>query len=433
MSESPRRIVIVGAGFAGLYAYLALHKQFHNTGKVAITLINETDQFVFVPMLHEVATGTLTPASITTPLRSIPHCCLERFIEGRAEHVHLEEKNVSVLHRPHDLSESAGIRIHVPYDYLVLATGSTTNFFGVPGAAEHALPLKTIADAAQIKNRIIELFERAEGEPNGTKHTDILRTVIVGGGPTGVELAGELADLLNEELTHAFPKIAPRAEIVVLDRNEVFLKEVGPWFSEKAREILGEKGRVSFRGNTGVTRVTPEGVETTGGVISAGMVVWAAGVAAHDPMPSAAPNVVRDEKRGRVRVNEFLHLSAYPEVFVAGDLAWAEDLETRQPYPMRAQFAVREGRTVGENIARLIRGEPLRAFEWNEHGFILSLGKGGALAKIFGVRLSGIVAWVMYRAAYIFSSFGARAKMRMSLEWLLNLFLPRDISKLADD
>lgn len=431
----PARIVIAGAGFGGVYAYLQLHRKLHGTGRMHVTLVSDNDTFTFIPMIHEVATGLLAPASITQSLRTIPQCCLKDFVEGKVTAVDADRKTVTV-HRTRLLGEGKTGLVpqsevtELPYDYLVLGIGSETNFFGVPGASEYSLELKDFADARRLKNTVIDSFERAQQIADPEAQREALRFVIVGGGPTGVEIAGELADLITKEMRDAFPDVAPLASIIIVDRNRVLLKGVDEWFGRMAERILDRKAGVYVMHNTTAERVTPEGVGTSSGFVRAGCVIWAAGVKAREIDIRASQTVVFEERTRRIKVNEYLELPGYPGVFVVGDMAWIADQESGQPYPMRAQFAVREGKTAGRNIIRRIHGAPLEVFAWEDRGFIVSLGKGGALAELFGIRFRGFVAWWVYRMAYLFSIVGLRARLRTGLEWTLNFFLPRDISKL---
>lgn len=416
-----KRILILGAGFGGVYAYLALHNIFHTRkDTVAITLVSEGDYFAFVPMIHEVATGMLLPSSIKQSIRVIPQCCLHRFIEGKVHEVDADKRTVTVQ----DVNDT------ITYDYLIFALGSETNFFGVPGAEEYAFPLKNIDDAKRLKNRIVESFERAEVLNDENKKRRILRFSIVGGGPTGVELAGEIADLLHHELAYAFPALQQYAEVALFEKGPCLVAGMQAWFGEKSRAILEQKKQVQVRVNARIERITPEGVYSGKEFVPSGTVIWTAGVKAREFTLHAEKRVDRREHDERIRVNTYLQLCSYPEVYVVGDQAWIEDKEVSQPYPMRAQFAVREGETAAENIGHAIDGNPLKEFAWHDMGFTLSLGKGGALAEIFGIRLSGPFAWLLYRGAYLIKIVGVRAKFRTLLEWSLNVFFPRDISKL---
>lgn len=418
------RILILGGGFGGISTYLGLHKRLHGNSHVAVTIVSNRDVFEFLPMLHEVATGGLLPSSIRLPLRSIPQCCLAQFIEGTAQSINFDARTVTVhvptTHQPQTLS----------YDYLVVALGSTTNFLDIPGAQEFSYTLKNLGDARRIKTRIISQFDRAAYVDSEIDRSRMLCFTIVGGGPTGVEFAGELSDLIRHELTRAYPRLAPHARIVLLQSADRLVPQVAPWFDQRARAILHRTGMVDIRLRTRVRAVRPQEVQLEQDTIATETVIWTAGVHAQPIDALAMHPMLRDEKTKRWKVNAHLQLPSYSEVFVVGDLAWIFDHASHQPYPMRAQFAVREGTIAAENITRHIDGLSLRAFAWRDMGFLLSLGKGGAIGETFGLRWSGPVAWWLYRTAYLMKLFGIRAKLRTALEWTINLFAPRDLAKL---
>ena len=431
-----QRIVILGAGFGGVHAFAELHKQFHKTEEVDITIINDGDRFIFTPLIHEVATGTLLPAGVMEPLRTLPGCCLDRFIDGRAHAIDFDKQTVTVQHnRLMDMPESHG---HIPardnetveYDYLILGLGSETNFFDIPGAEEHSLQLKDLKDARRMKNNIIESFEKASTMDDPDQQKAALTFAVVGGGPTGVEIAGELADFLNGELGDAFKDVKDLARIVIIDRGDRLLKMVDPWFGKKAHAILEKKADVYHMYETSVTGVTANGVDTDKGFVHAHTVIWSAGVRARSLDFTHTKDIAFEDRTRRLKVDRSLHLVSYDTAFVIGDQAWVCDIESGQPYPMRAQFASREGSMAAKNIAHHLRGEKLEPFHWKDRGFIVSLGKGGGLASAFGIKFTGVFAWFVYRTVYLMSLISWRSRLRTALEWTLNIFLPRDISKL---
>jgi len=434
-ADEKTRIVILGAGFAGVYAYLRLHELLHENTEKQIIFINERDFFTFIPMIHEVATGTLLPSSIIQSIRSLPLCCLHRFIEARVLRVDVDEKKITI-HHINPEAPAPGVTTkeiseeEVSFDYCVLALGSEVNFFGIPGAKEHALTLNSLDDARHIKNRIIESFEQAQITKNEAEKRRLLRFVIVGGGPTGVELAGEIGDLMQGELKKAFPLLYPYSEVRLYEARERFTCFADEWFGERAFQILSSKKRIQVFCGMPLFKVSSEGIYVGKEFIPAGTVLWTAGVQAREVEIISKKRVIKDIKYRRIKVNKYLQIPSYPHVFVAGDQVWIEEKEGGQPYPMRAQFAVREGEIAAQNIVRLINKKSLKEFFWRDTGFLISMGKGNALAEVFGIQFSGAPAWIIYRAAYLLKIVGLRAKFRTALEWILNTFLPRDISKL---
>lgn len=424
---SPKKIVILGGGFAGVYAYLELHKHLHGRKDVEITMISETDAFLFVPLIHEVATGGLYPADVVQPLQTLPSYTLHRFLQGHVASVNLDRREISMT--PSQSSSAADNTKKgedtIPYDYLISAVGSETNFFGVPGAREYALTLKDIPHAVAIKNHIAESFERAKGAATKENAARALRFIIVGAGATGLELAGAITDSARREFARAFPTLAGSVDLVVVDGLPSLLPALDPWFAKKATKILARKKNVRMLLGKPVTQVTEDGVYMKEEFLPAGTVIWSAGVKARHLPISAREPVSRDERSDRIRVNAFLQIPAHPDAFIAGDQAWIADKENGQPYPMRAQFALREGRLAARNIVRLINNKPLEEFAWRDQGIIISLGKGRALAQICGLRFSGPLAWWINRAVYASKITGWRARLRAILSWTLDLFAAR--------
>ncbi len=423
--EKKIRIVILGGGFAGLNAVLELLRKSKNLPHFSITLVNEGDSFVFVPLLHEVATGTLSPFDVIQPIRHILPREKIKFFEGKAIKIDFENQTV-IVRRCHEI-EKGKQEITLNYDYLISALGSETNYFDIPGAKEFAQPLKTIEDAKRLRATIIHAFEKAEFA-NVAEQKKLLNFAIIGGGATGVEVAGELVDYTSTELRQTFPRLSVKPKITLVQAEKTLLSKEEPWFQAKARKVLCRKGNVDVLYSQKVIEVTANGIKTQDRFIEAKTVIWTAGVKAASIMIESGASLDIDEKK-RIRVNEFLQLQTYPGVFIVGDQAHIADLETQQPYPMRAQFAAREGKLAARNILSLLMGKPLRPFKWGDKGFIVSLGKGGALARILGLHFSGPLAWFIYRTAYLCNLIGLRAKLRTAVRWAINLVLPRDIAK----
>ena len=416
------RIVILGAGFGGIYTYLSLKKHIKNFDTAEIVLVDKKNYFLFVPMIHEVATGSLEPTSVIQPIRQAINAKVVQFIEGEVDEIDLDGQTVKI--------RLVDVLKNIKYDYLVLAMGSTNNFFGTPGA-EYAMTLKDLNDAQKIKRQVIESFERANQMKDCEQRERLLNFVIIGGGPTGVELAGEMADLINHEIKQAYPSVYKKCHVHLVQSGDKLLLPVDPWFGQKSKKIL-EAMHVRLHFNTKVTSISSKGVETDSGEqIASSNVFWTAGVKAQavNLTGHKSAQIVYDERSGRIKVLPTLQTENLANVFVVGDQMWLGDKETNQAYPMRAQFASREGTVAGENIVRLINKQPLKEFHWRDQGFIVSLGKGGALAQVGKFKFSGPLAWWLYRTAYLMKLVGTRAKFKTAYEWTINLFLPRDISK----
>ncbi len=409
-------------GFAGYQAYRTLHDLLREEDNVEITAIDSSDSFVFIPMIHEVATGLLMPDSITHHLRDTPQRFARDIIEGKVLSLDADAKTLTI-------ARAEGFTDTLSYDTLVLAMGSRINFFGVPGAEEHAFPLNTLPDAKKIKNRLIEMFDMADATTDPAERKELLRFVVVGAGATGVELTGEIADALSKELRDLFPHLHEHAEVVLIDRGTQLLSQMDEWFGEKVMRILEKKKNVKIILEAGAEKIIPEGITTNKGFFASRTVLWCAGIVSTSLPMSSAQTIPIDERTKRIIVTPELFVETKPDIFVVGDQAEIVNPKTGKPYGMRAQFAVREGRTAARNIIARLRGKRLSSFSWQEHGIILSLGRGGALAKVFGFKFSGFIAWLIFHTAYLTALVGVRAKCRTALEWVLDLFSPRDFSK----
>ncbi|TSC62054.1 MAG: NADH dehydrogenase [Parcubacteria group bacterium Gr01-1014_48] len=429
-----KRVVILGSGFAGVYAYLGLHDRFHARERdIEVVLVSEFDYFLFLTLLQDVATGDLLPANITYPVRTLPSCCLDRFIEGNITKINLDTGEITIEERERLLPNGQSgetKKTELRYDYLISALGSETNFFDIPGANEFTYPLKNLEDAKRIKNRVIDSFEEADELTDENEIRNTLRFIIVGGGPTGVELAGELADYVNAELTRAYPFLKGKAEIILLEGGNRLVPQMDAWFDKKVCEILSDKLGVHVRYDAKVSDVTQMGVRIGEESILSRTVIWAAGVKARKVDFVSREPLAFEKMSERVKVNAHLSLPTHENIFIVGDQAWIVDKETGMPYPMRAQFATREGDLAAENVYNHLYGQPSTEFEWKDLGFIISLGKRGALAHVMGMRISGYPAWWLHRIAYLSKIIGIRTKMRTALEWTLNAFTPRDVTRL---
>lgn len=419
-----KKVVILGAGFGGIYTYLGLEKYISNFDEVEITIIDRKNYFLFVPMIHEVATGNLEPNSVIQPIRQAIDLSKVRFIEGQIVSVDADARSIAI--------EIDNETIELSYDYLVMALGSTNQFFGTPGA-EHAFVLKDLKDAVRVKHKVIEAFERGSSAATPEEKKKLLTFVTIGGGATGVELTAELADLVNHEMKAAYPGLCEYCSIHLIQSADRLVPQVDMWFHERATAKLKAMG-VSVYFDTQVTEITEQFVRLSSGEqIITDTVFWTAGVKAVEVPISGGKNslIQYDERSRRVQVLPTLQIPVYKEIFVVGDQGFLQDDLSGKPYPMRAQFASRQGFVAGINIASLLRGEQtLQHFNWKDKGFIISLGVGGALAQVYGFKISGPFAWWMYRTAYLLKLIGKRAKFKTAYEWTINLFLPRDISKL---
>ena len=416
MATKKQRIVIVGAGFAGVYVYKHLHSIFHNDNSVRISVINERNYFLFTPLLHEVATGGQARENIMEPLHK-ELCCIARLHLTRATNIDPESRVVETL---------AG---DVPYDYLVLAPGSSTNFFNTPGAADHCYTLKTLDDAVNIKNQVIRCIERANSQGECDERKTRLTFVVVGGGATGVELSAELSELACGTLAPLYrvTDAETRPNIVLVHAEKDLITQFPEKLRKEALKILRKKG-IDVRLGATVAAVANDSVTLgSGETIGTKTVVWTAGV-----KPNTIPFTknVEQAKNGAYMVNEYLQLPQYPNIFALGDAAAFTNPGEERPVPTHAQTAVAEAGRVAENIARLIKKRPLRAFQYHHKGDLISLGRWRAGASIAGITFSGRFAWWLWRTVYLFKLLSWQKKVRVAMDWTLNIFSKRDISEL---
>ena len=396
MTQHPH-IVIVGAGFGGLRAARALKH-----ADVRITVIDRRNYHLFQPLLYEVATAGLSPNDIAYPIRAV----LRRQKNSRvflAEVVAIDTKRRKVVLQDGE----------VEYDYLILATGAGHSYFGHPEWEAYAPGLKTIEDALEIRRRILLAFEMAERETDEERRRALLTYVIIGGGPTGVELAGAIAEIAYTVMVQDFRSIRPQdARIILVEAGPRILPFMPESLSLKAEAALKRLG-VEIVKNSPVTSVRQGMVMAGTQTIHAGTVLWAAGV---EPSPLARSLGVPLDDVGRVPVNPDLSIPGHPEVFVIGDLAAFVD-ETGKPLPGLAAVAVQQGRQVARNILRMCNGLPSEPFHYVDLGTMATIGRAAAVVNFNWVMLSGFVAWVIWIFVHILLLIGFRNRFVVLFDW----------------
>lgn len=397
MPRNRPHVVIVGGGFAGLYGARALKR-----APVRVTLVDRRNHHLFQPLLYQVATAALSAPDIAEPIRKIFR---------RQENVTvLLAEAVRVEPRRRRLVLSDG---ELAYDFLILATGATHNYFGHDEWAEHAPGLKSVEDAFEIRRRVLLAFEAAERERDPARRRTLLTFVVVGAGPTGVELAGALREIAQRTLARDFRNFDPReTRVVLVDAAPRVL----PTFPEKAAgkaHAMLEKLGVEVRTRCKVTDVSAEGV-TVGDDerIPARTVLWAAGVTAS---PLAASLDAPLDRAGRVRVAPDLSVPGHPEIFVVGDLAAVE--QDGEPVPGMAPAAIQEGRHAARAIQADLAGEPRRRFRYKDRGMLATVGRKAGVAVIGGIQLGGFVAWVAWLLVHVAWLIGFRNRVVVLFEW----------------
>jgi NADH dehydrogenase len=391
-----KHVVIVGGGFAGLAAARGLARE-----DVDITLVDRKNHHVFQPLLYQVATAGLSPAEIASPIRRI----LRR------------HDNVRVLLGEVAAVDPAARRVRLEaselaYDFLILAAGATHSYFGNAGWEPHAPGLKTIEDALEIRRRALVAFERAEREEDDGARRQWLTLVVVGGGPTGVEMAGAFAEIARHSLVRDFRRIDPRtARVVLIEAGPRILSSYPEELSRKAQLQLEALGVQVWTGSA-VTDMGEGFVQVGADRLAAHTIVWAAGV---QGSPLAASLGAELDRAGRVRVTSELSVPGRPELFVVGDLASVQ--QDGQGVPGVAPAAMQMGAHAAINVARALRGEPLLPFRYRDKGSLATVGRRRAVAVIGALRLSGFVAWLAWLGIHIFFLIGFRNRLIVLFNW----------------
>lgn len=404
----PKKILILGAGFAGVQVMSNLRRSLNQPAD--IVLVNETNYFLFTPLLHEVATGGLFPENVTMPLRPLAKKCGTKFIQARIKLINLNKKSVLT---------TAG---SLDYDYLVMALGGTTNFYQVPGAEKHSLTLKDLPDTLAIKSRIVQAFEEAS-VLSPADRVGLLTFTIVGGGPTGVGLAAEISDFILDAFKPYYPaRLLAEAKIIILQKDNYILPQFSTQLRSRCLEELVKKG-VAVRLNEAVTTISASDVTLMSGeVINSRNVIWTAGIKPNEVKMSPSPEAVK----GRLKVDQFFRLPEFPEVYVLGDLAYFE--QDGQSLPMLAQVAHKAGKNVAANLGRVLAGWLPVPFKYRHAGTLISLGSWWAAGEIGFAHFHGRFAWWLWRTIYLSKMPTWSKKLQIALDWTIDLFTARDLS-----
>lgn len=407
MAEKSRsgapRVVVVGAGFGGLWAAKALAN-----APVEVVLVDRNNYHTFLPLLYQVAAAELEPEQIAYPVRGVvrrhPNV---RFFMAEVHGVDLEGREV--------LTGSGSL----PYDYLILAAGSVTNFFGLESVERCGRGMKDLQEAVGLRSEILSRFEEAAKEPDAARRRALLTFVIVGGGATGVEFAGTLAELIWHVLRRDYPEIDMReARVLLVEATGALLPGLPPELGEYARRALEAMG-VEVMLNTAVVGATPAEVQIQGGEpIPAFTLVWTAGVRASE----LADKLGAPQGRGaRVVVEPTLQLPGHPEVYVVGDMAYVER-EDGSPVPQVAPAAIQEGAFAARNILRQIAGEEPLPFVYKDPGTMVTLGRNKGVARLWGRSVRGFLAWAAWLAVHLVKLIGFRNRLVVLTNWAWNYF-----------
>jgi NADH dehydrogenase len=409
------KVVIVGAGFGGLQAA----KRLRNRPGIDVLLIDRHNYHTFLPLLYEVASSGLEPDQIAQPVRAILRGARNiRFRMADVTRIDLDARCV--------ITDGAAL----PYDALIAAAGSTTNYFGVTSAAERAMGLKDLREATAVRNRVLRSFERAATVSNLAERARLMTMVVIGGGPTGVELAGALAELKRHVLPRDYPDLdLAHARVILLEATDRVLSAMPPRLQRKAVEQLERLG-VEVRLNAPVADVTDAGVRMRDGTtIESSNVVWVAGVRGEDIGTTISAATAPS---GRVPVLPTMQLPGHPDVYVVGDLASLAAPDGR-PYPMVAPVAMQQADTAADNIVRSAAGKPLRAFRYRDRGMMATIGRRMAVAKVFGLQFTGLIAWLLWLGVHLIELIGLRNRALVLVNWTWNYFRYDRANRLVTD
>jgi NADH dehydrogenase len=429
--RNKKKILILGGGFAGVECARKLESEFGDDPEIDIVMVSEDNFLLFTPMLPQVASGMIETRHIVLPIRTV--CKKTKFYEGRVKNIDPYGKIVTLW----GTGDKRGISIH--YDFLVVALGSETNFFGMADVEKNAYTMKTLNDAVMLRNRVIDMLEQAENETNPILRKSFLNFVVVGGGFAGIETAGELMDLLLDARKH-YPTIQKDdLKVIVLEALGMIL----PGFNEKladfAKDKMVERGIdirlktavTSFDGNEVTTKSLDEhpkdSVDTSvvDSIITKTL-IWTAGVT---PVNTIKRSMFKTEK-GKLIVNDFLEVSDFPGVFAIGDCALHIDPETQRPLPPTAQIAEAQAKIAAKNLISLIKNSKKEKFVYHSKGQMAIIGKRSGIATFLGMNISGFWAWLIWRNIYLSKITTFDKRTRVFLDWVIDLFFDRDISRL---
>jgi len=418
MQQKGTRVLIIGGGFGGVYTAITLEKLLKAESGVEVGLICRENYLVFQPMLPEVISGSIGILDTIAPIRRL--CPRTNLYTREVESIDLKNRTVTT---------SAGFRpqtSQLEYDHLVIAVGNITSFAAQPGLAEHALPFKYLGDALVLRNHVIHALEEADIESDPEFRRALLTFVVAGGGFSGVEAVAELNDFVRHG-ARSFRRINPaEIRVVLLHAGPLILPELSENLGRFAQTRLQRRG-VEIRLNTRLAGATAESALLEGGERIPTKTLVSTVPAAPNPLVAALPC---KKEKGRIVVNKYLEVVDCPGVWALGDCAWVVDHKTWQPCPPTAQHATRQATCLAKNVVASLREEPKQTFSFQALGKLASLGHRSAVAEVFGVKLSGFIAWLLWRAIYLMKLPGLDRKLRVSTDWLLDLVLPPDIVQL---
>ncbi|MGH7948533.1 MAG: NAD(P)/FAD-dependent oxidoreductase, partial [Candidatus Binataceae bacterium] len=413
---TPRRVLILGGGFGGVYAALEFERRVGRHSDIEVTMVARDNYFLFTPMLHEVAASDLELTTIINPLRKL--LSRVRTFVGNIESVDLARRRVAVSHG------FDGHAHELPYDLLIITLGCSTNFFGLPGVEENALTVKSIGDAVALRNRLIAHLEEANSECSAGQRHPLLTFVVAGGGFAGVETLGGINDFVREALKF-YPNLrAEYLRMVLVTPDEVILPELSARLGSYAQKKLAARG-IEIIPRAKVTAFEDGVVNLSNGdKIPADTLIWTAGTAPN-PLVASLPF---PKDRGRIVVNDCLEVPGFPGVWAFGDCASVPNTTTGGTHPPTAQHALREGKAAARNVIAELDGGRKRPFRFATLGQLAAIGRRSGVANVFGVNFSGFIAWWLWRTIYLSKLPRFEKKVRVALDWTLDLMFSKDFA-----
>ena len=412
------RIVIAGGGFAGLYAAMHFDKRLARRADVEVTLVSRENFILFTPLLHEVAAGDLYPGDIVNPLRRILRHV--KFIDADVQAIDLNARRIRCI------ASVADRELEFEFDHLLLTLGSETNFFNMDGVRDWSVTMKSLSDAALLRNRMVALLEEASLQTDEAERRQLLTFVTAGGGFSGTETTGAVNDFVRETMRY-YPQLREESiRVVVVHPGNFILPELGEELGRYAEHKLRERKVEVIKG----PRVANyDGVVVTlsdGTSIPAATLIWTAGV---KPSPVIA-QLPCEKERGRLLVSEYLAVTGVPGLWAAGDCAAVPVFDTDNFHPPTAQHGLREGVTVAKNIEATILDRPLKSFRFKMLGQLASIGHHTGVAMVFGIKFSGFIAWWFWRSVYLMKLPRLAKKLRVMASWTLDLFFGQQIEQM---
>lgn len=425
------RILILGGGFAGIEVLRQLQKAFQNDIGIDITLVSRDNFFLFTPLLPEISSGMIETRHIVTPLRVF--CNRAKFYEADVESIDIDKKQVDIGHRIGKQTNPIEWRTHtIKYDHLVIALGSETNFFGMNDAAKQSFTLKSLGDAIVLRNHVINMLEQADIEHEDLElRKNLLTFVVVGGGFSGVEIVGELNDFVLDSIKHFYHNLEKaNVRAVLVNSGARILPEVTEELSEFALERLRENG-IEVILNTRVIDITSQSVKLDDGTdISTQTIIWAGG---GKPSPLLSGLSCEHDKSGRVVTNNFLEVVGHTQsVMALGDCASIIDPNTGRPCPPTAQHAIRQGKIAAINLISTIKDQvnAKKKFDYKTKGVMTLIGKRNGVGILLGYKVQGFTAWWIWRSYYLLNLPTIEKKLRVMVDWFIDLFFKRDVTRL---